>query len=252
MLIDTHTHLYEPKFDSCRKQLIESLMPNGIDKVICVGCNIETSKQSVEYSLGYDFIYAAVGYHPNDVEDITAHQLEEIERLAMEKKVVAIGEIGLDYYHNYSDRDKQKFWFSQQLDLAKAMDLPVIIHTRDSTLDTLEIVRQHKGIRGVFHCYSGSLETLDQVLNLGFYISLGGVVTFKNAKTPKEVAKQVPLDRLLLETDCPYLAPEPYRGSTNTPLNVRLVAKQIAMLRDMDFESIANITSQNAHNLFGL
>ncbi len=249
-LIDTHCHLYEPDYDGIRDGLICRLPKNGVEKLICVGCNIETTKQSIELAQKYDFIYAQAGFHPCDTSDITDEMWEQMQQLAAHPKVVAIGEIGLDYHWDSSPRDKQQYWFSRQIEFADSVNLPVVIHSRDATADTLKILREHTPEHGVFHCFSGSVETLREVLKLGLSISLGGVVTFKNAKNAVECAKFVPLERLMLETDCPYLAPEPFRGKLNRPDYTIYVAQKIAQLRGMDTQEIIDITRKNAEIMF--
>ena len=251
-LIDTHAHLYEPVYAENIDTLMRELKENGIEKLICVGCEIPTSKRCLELADAYDFVYATVGFHPCDTADIKEDEWEEMKKLSYHKKVVAIGEIGLDYYWDRAPHDVQRYWFERQLDFAKERDLPVAIHTRDATAETIEILKNHDGVRGVFHCYSGSKETLKEVIKMGFSISLGGVVTFKNARRAVECATEVPLDRLLLETDCPYLAPEPHRGKTNRPDYTRYVAEKIGELRGMSGQEIADINRENAIKMFKL
>lgn len=251
-LIDTHAHLYEDVYSDCIGQLMDELVQNGIENVICVGCNIKTTKQSIALAEKYPFVYAEAGFHPNDTGDITDDTWEEMKRLSRHEKIVAIGEIGLDYHWDTVPRDLQKTWFAKQLDYANEVGLPVVIHSRDATLDTLEILKEHKPEKGVFHCYSGSPETLKTVIDMGLSISLGGVVTFKNAKNAAECAKAVPLDRLMLETDCPYLAPEPYRGKTNRPDYTLYVAEKIAELRSLTTEQVVAATRENAKRMFGI
>lgn len=251
-LIDTHAHLYEPVYAENTDTLMKELRENGIEKLICVGCEIPTSKRCLELADSYDFIYAAVGFHPCDTADIKEDEWEQMKKLSEHPKVVAIGEIGLDYYWDRAPHDIQREWFERQLDFAYERGLPVAIHTRDAIAETIDILKNHKIHNGVFHCYSGSKETLKEIVKMGFSISLGGVVTFKNARRAVECAESVPLDRLMLETDCPYLAPEPFRGKTNRPDYTRFVAEKIGEIRGMSGQEIADITRENAIKFFNL
>ncbi|EIW00329.1 TatD family hydrolase [Thermoanaerobacter siderophilus] len=252
MLVDSHAHLEDEKYDRDREKVIEECKKD-LTFLINVGSNLLTSKQSIELAHNYDFIYASVGIHPHDAQR-EFDKVEEIERLALQEKVVAIGEIGLDYYYDDPPKEFQKEIFIKQIRLAKKLNLPIIIHNRDAHGDILDILKQEwtKDLRGVFHSYSGSVEMAFQVIEMNFYISLGGPVTFKNAKKPKEVAKAVPFEKLLIETDSPYLTPEPYRGKRNTPVYVKFVAKKIAELREMPYEEVCRITAENAIKLFNI
>jgi TatD DNase family protein len=254
MLFDSHAHLEDERFDEDRDRLISGLPEKGVACVVNVGSTLDTSRMSVELAARYPIIYAAVGVHPHEVSQMAEDDLETLKNTAKGGKVVAIGETGLDYYYDFSPRELQKEWFALQIDLAYTLGLPVIVHNRDAHADVLDIlkIQKDKILSGVMHCYSGSWEMAKAFIDLGFYISLGGPVTFKNAKRPVEVAQKVPLDRLLIETDSPYLAPTPYRGKRNDPSYVRLVAERIAEIRGMTFQEIADITSHNARVLFGI
>ena len=252
MFIDSHAHLDDERYDLDRESLIESLGDNKIDLVINIGADLKTSKASVDLAKKYEHIYAVVGVHPHDAKDVTIDYREELKELAKEEKVVAIGEIGLDYYYDNSPRLIQRQIFLEQLELAKELDLPVVIHTRDAAKETFDIlngVAKEYNLRGVLHCYSGSVEMALEYIELGFYISLGGPVTFKNSRVSKEVAIAIPLDKLLIETDSPYLTPEPYRGKRNEPQYVKYTAKTIAELRGISVEELARATSDNAKRI---
>ncbi|MCM8901365.1 TatD family hydrolase [Caldicoprobacter algeriensis] len=252
MLFDTHAHLEDERFDEDREQLIEELPEKGVVYVINVGSTLETSRMSVELAAQYPFIYAAVGVHPHEVSQMSREDLDALEAIARSDKVVAIGEIGLDYYYDFSPRELQREWFARQIDLAYSLGLPIIIHDREAHADVLDILKAKRDriLGGVMHCYSGSWEMAKDFMDLGLYISLGGPVTFKNAKRTVEVAQKIPLDRLVIETDSPYLAPTPHRGKRNNPAYVRLVAEKIAEVRGMTFEEIAEATLNNAKKLF--
>lgn len=251
MIIDSHVHLEDRRFNNDRDSLIKSLHDDGIKAVINIGSDMATSKASVELANKYENIYAVVGVHPHEVKDMNANTISELEALAANKKVVAIGEIGLDYYYDNSPRDIQRERFEEQILLAKKLDLPIVIHSRDAAKDTLDIVKKHAdGLRGEMHCFSYSVEMMREYLKLGFYIALGGPVTYKNAVVPKEVAKEVPLDRLLIETDCPYLTPEPFRGKRNEPKYARFVAEKIAEIKGISYEELAEATNKNVEDLF--
>ena len=252
MYFDTHAHLDDGRFAEDRSELIKHMQAGGVSLIVNVGADMEGSRQSVILSKDYDFIYAAVGLHPYDAQTMTEHELSELYNLAKNPKVVAIGEIGLDYHYDEADTDKQKEWFYRQIKLAEELSLPYIVHDREAHADCLEIIKKSGYFRGVMHCYSGSTEMAKELTNLGFYISFAGPVTFKNGKKAKEAAKNVPLDRLLIETDSPYLSPEPYRGQRNDSSKVRYVAKEIAALRDMTEEEIAKITLENGKRFFGI
>jgi len=250
--VDSHAHLEDEKYDKDREEIIEECKKD-LTFLINVGSNLLTSKQSIELAHNYDFIYASVGIHPHDAQK-EFDKVEEIEKLALQQKVVAIGEIGLDYYYDEPSKEFQKEVFTKQIRLAKKLNLPIIIHDRDAHEDILDILKKEwtKDLRGVFHSYSGSVEMAFQVIEMNFYISLGGPVTFKNAKKPKEVAKAVPIEKLLIETDSPYLTPEPYRGKRNTPVYVKFVAGKIAELRGIPYEEASRITAENAIKLFNI
>lgn len=250
MIIDSHAHLDFPPFDPDREAVIARARVAGMVAILNVGADLESSRASVALARQHDFIYAAVGIHPHDAETMTPAVLEELRHLARCPKVAAIGEIGLDYYRDLSPRPVQRQAFADQLALAAEVGLPVIIHCRDAWADTLAILRGWSG-RGVLHSYSGGPERLEEVLALGFSVGISGPVTFPNAHRLRAVVATVPLDRLLVETDCPYLTPEPYRGRRNEPAYVWYVAGAIARARGMTAEEVAQITTENARRLFG-
>lgn len=252
MFIDSHAHLDDERFDLDRQNVIKDLKSNQVDLVINIGADIESSISTVKLAEDYENIYASVGVHPHSVSELIGVGLNEIENLAKRKKVVAIGEIGLDYYYENSPKDIQKEYFIEQIRLAKKLDLPIVIHSREAVKDTLDIIKSEKSsnLRGVMHCFSSSVEIAKEYIKLGFYIAIGGVVTFKNARVTKEVAQFIPLENLLIETDCPYLAPEPFRGKRNEPKYIKYTAEEIAKIKEVDLEEIAKITSANAKKLF--
>lgn len=252
MLIDSHAHLDDERFDKDRDKVIKDLNKDGIEIVINPGADVASSVKSVSLAQEHDNIYAAVGVHPHEAKTMDETTIELLRSLAKKEKVVAIGEIGLDYHYDNSPREVQKKWFAEQIKLAKELKLPIIIHEREAQQDMYNILKAHDDgkLTGVLHCFSGSLEMAKKYLEMGLYLSFAGPVTFKNAKTPKEVAKSIPLERMLVETDSPYLTPEPNRGKRNEPLNVRYVAAMIAELRGLTFEEIATKTSRNVKELF--
>lgn len=254
MLFDTHAHLNATQFNEDVEQVIERARAEGVSHIVVVGFDRPTIQRAMELAEQYSFIYAAVGWHPVDAIHMTDEDLIMIERLAAHPKVVALGEMGLDYHWDQSPKEVQKEVFRKQIRLAKKVKLPIVIHNRDATADIVHILQEeHAGeVGGVMHCFSGSIEVARQCIDMNFYISFGGPVTFKNAKKPKEVAKEIPLDRLLIETDCPYLTPHPFRGKRNEPSYVKYVAEAIAELKGISFEEVAQKTSDNAKRLFGI
>ena len=251
MIFDTHCHLNSEQLFENRDLYIQNAIDRGVKYFTVVGYDLESSRLAVQIAHEYDFIYAAVGISPNDCKETTDEDLEAIEVLAKEPKVVALGEIGLDYYWNDVPNDKQKEIFQQQVDLAKKHQKPIIIHCRDAYEDTLDILSE-SGVKGIMHCYSGSYEMALRFIKIGYYISLAGPVTFKNAKVPKRVAEGVDLNYLLVETDDPYLTPAPYRGKQNEPGNVYFVAQKIAELKGLSYEEVAKQTTENALKVFQL
>ena len=251
MYFDTHCHLNSEQLYENRDEFIKHALDNQVEMMVVVGYDLESSKKAVEIAKEYDFIYAAVGIGPNDCLNTTTQDLQIIDEYLNEPKVVALGEIGLDYYWDDVPSDKQKEIFQQQVDLAKKHQKPIIIHCRDAYEDTYEVLKKN-GHSGIMHCYSGSVEMAKRFIDLGFYISLAGPVTFKNARVPKDVAEKIGLEHLLIETDCPYLTPHPYRGSLNEPENVVYIAQEIAKLKNMEIESVASQTTFNAKKIFGI
>ncbi|MGE7879996.1 TatD family hydrolase [Peribacillus muralis] len=254
MLFDTHVHVNAEQFDEDLEEVIERAKEAGVNNMVVVGFDRPTIKRAMELVETYDFMYAAVGWHPVDAIDMTEDDLQWIEELTTHPKVVAIGEMGLDYHWDKSPKDIQKEVFRKQIRLAKKVGLPIIIHNREATADIVNILKEEEAssVGGIMHCFSGSAETALECVDMNFYISLGGPVTFKNAKKPKEVAAAVPLDRLLIETDCPYLAPHPFRGKRNEPSYVKLVAEQIAEIKQLSIEEVSKATTENAKKLFGI
>ena len=254
MLIDTHAHLDGEAFLEDQEEVIARARANGVSTIINIGFNNETIPSTMALAEKYDFIYAAVGWHPQDAKDMTDADFDRLRELCAHPKVVAIGEIGLDYYWDTSPKDVQHTVFRRQIRLARELGKPIIIHNRDAHDDVVRILREEKAseVGGIMHCYSGSWEIAKMCLDMNFYISFGGPVTFKNAKQPKEVLKQVPLERLLIETDSPYLCPDPFRGKRNESAYVKYVAEAAAALKEMPVEELAAITSANAKRLFGL
>lgn len=252
--IDSHAHLDDERFDEDRDEVIAFLYENDVQIVLNPGSDLNSSKKALALAEKYPFIYAAVGFHPHDSKYMKEEYLDIFKEMAGNKKVIAIGEIGLDYYYDNSDRDVQRKWFREQIRLAKELDLPYIVHNRDAHEDVLRIMKEehYEGARGILHCYSGSAELSREFIKLGFYISLGGPVTFKNARVPKLVAKEVPFDKLLIETDSPYLTPEPYRGKRNEPKYVKYVAEEIAKIRNVSLDEVAEKTRENFNRLFNL
>ncbi|GJM83431.1 TatD family hydrolase [Paenibacillus timonensis] len=254
MLFDTHTHLDAPQFDEDREEVIARAVEQGVTRMINIGFNRETIPSTMKLAETYDFIYAAVGWHPQDAITMQEGDLDWIAELCKHEKVVAIGEIGLDYYWDTSPKDVQHEVFRKQIGLARSLGMPISIHNRDAHEDVVRILREEKAneVGGVMHSFSGSWEIAKMCLDLGFHLSFGGPITFKNAKTPKEVLAKTPMDRLLIETDSPYLTPHPYRGKRNESAHVRLVAEMAAELKGVTFEEIAEITTRNALERFGI
>lgn len=254
MLFDTHAHLNAEQYNDDLSEVIERAQQAGVEQMMVVGFDRPTIEKAMELVETYDFLFASVGWHPVDAIDMRDADLQWIEELSAHPKVRAIGEIGLDYYWDKSPKDIQQEVFKRQIRLAKKVKLPIIIHNREATSDIVKILKEEEAseVGGIMHCFSGSVETARECLDMNFYISLGGPVTFKNAKKPKEVAIEVPLDRLLIETDCPYLTPHPYRGKRNEPAYVKLVAEQIAELKGLTFAEVAAATTENAKRLFAI
>lgn len=251
LIFDTHTHYDDEAFDADRDELIASLPLNGVGLVLNASSNMRSSMATAALAKRYSFVYGAVGIHPHDAKDFHREDLDALKKLAEDKKIVAIGEIGLDYHYDFSPREVQKNVFERQLELAGELDLPVVIHDREAHGDTMELLRKHRP-KGVVHCFSGSVEMARETVALGMYIALGGAVTFKNAKTPVEVAAAAPEDRLLLETDCPYMTPAPNRGKRNSSLYLGDVARRIAEIRGVTTKSVISFTAQNGKRLFGI
>lgn len=253
MIFDTHTHYDAEQFDKDRVELLSSMREHNVGFILNVGATLDGCKSSVEFARKYPFMYAAVGVHPDEVGALNDETFAWMEELLSDEKAVAVGEIGLDYYWDNEPREVQKEWFIRQLALARKHDLPVCIHSRDAAEDTLNVMREYaKGLRGVIHCFSYSPEIAKEYVKNGFYIGVGGVVTFKNGKKMKEVVKATPIERILLETDCPYLAPEPYRGKRNSSIYLDRVAEEIGQLKGMTANEVIEATEQNAKTLFGI
>ena len=254
---DSHSHYNDEKFNEDREQIIEETYNTGITKFVCAGYNIPSSLHSLELSKKYEFIYSICGISPNDIpqtEEKLWKDIGEISKIALDnkgKKLVAIGEIGLDYYWNKENKELQKQAFIKQIELANKIELPIVIHSRDASIDTIDIIRNHKVKKaGIFHCCQPNQEMVRQALELGYYISFAGPITFKNAKNSIDVVKMVPMDRILIETDSPYLAPEPNRGKRNDCRNVKYVAQRIADLKEITLDEVAKITYDNAMRIF--
>lgn len=247
---DSHSHYNDESFDEDRNQIIKKTFDENVTRIMCVGYNIEKSLQAIEIAGKNDFIYASCGISPNDIEDYSEENLLKIEQMAKDEKVVAIGEIGLDYHWNKENKEEQKELFIKQIDIANKYDKPIIIHTREAVMDTLTILKEHPVKNtGIFHCCPLNPELIKEGLKLGYYISFTGVITFKNAK-PEESVKMVPLDRILIETDSPYMSPEPHRGTRNNSINVKLVAQKIAEIKGISIEEVAKATYNNANKVF--
>jgi len=252
MIFDTHAHYDDEAFNEDRDALLDSIHKKGVELIIDPGCTLESSIRAIELAEKYPFIYAAVGIHPEELGDYTDNNLKEIEKLAAHPKCAAIGEIGLDYYWDDTHKQEQKELFIRQTELALKLGKPVIIHDREAHGDSFEIVRRYKDLRGVFHCYSGSAEMAKELLKMGWYLGFDGPVTYKNARKTIEVLEICPLDRILIETDSPYLSPVPMRGKRNDSANLEYVAGKIAEIKGESFENICRITTENGRRLFNI
>lgn len=251
LIFDSHAHYDDAKFDLIREEILAKMPENNVCGIINCGTDISTSLMSINLAEKFPFIYAAIGYHPESVNDTTVFEKDKLIELSKNKKVVAIGEIGLDYYWDTSFKTNQIDFFEKQLFLAKKLDLPVIIHDRDAHGDTLEILKKHRP-KGVLHCFSGSIEMAREIIKLGLYIGVGGVITFKNSKKLVEIVKEISLERILLETDAPYLAPEPYRGKTNNSAYILRVAEKIAEIKSITTKEVLSVTTKNVKALFNI
>ena len=253
MIIDTHAHYDDEQFDTDRDELLKSMHDGGIGLIVNAASTLESWGKIQRLTEEYPFVYGAVGIHPDEAGTLTEEHMSEMERLSDLEKIVAVGEIGLDYYWDNESHDVQKKWFIRQLELAKGKDMPVIIHSREAAADTMEIMRGYaSGMRAVIHCYSYSVEMAREYVKMGYYIGIGGVVTFKNAKKLVNVVKEIPLTSIVLETDCPYLAPVPYRGQPNTPVLVAEVYRYAAGLLELPPEDLSVVVDSNIRDLFRL
>lgn len=252
MIFESHAHYDDKAFDQDREQLLNSLNDEGIEYVINIGSTIKDSNKTISLTNKYHFIYGSIGVHPSETKDMKEDDISWLKQNASLEKVVAIGEIGLDYYWDNVERDVQKHWFERQMDLAKEFNLPVVIHSRDAASDTFDMIKSAKldKNKGVIHCFAYSKEMAKQYIDLGYYIGVGGVLTFKNARKLREVVEYIPLDYILLETDSPYLAPEPNRGKRNNSINLKHIAGEIAKIKNIEYEEVVAKTRNNGMELF--
>ena len=250
MLFDTHAHLNDSAFDKDREELISGLKDKGVGFVMNAGCSLQSSKECIALAEKYPFLYASVGSHPDAADEVCEELMETYLQMSRHPKVKAIGEIGLDYYYEDFDRQIQLRAFRMQMELARQADLPVIVHERDAHGDGMEVVQEFSDVTGVFHCYSGAAEMAQQLVKKGWYIGFTGVLTFKNARKAVETAQAIPVERIVLETDCPYMSPEPYRGRRNDPGYLCYMAQKLAEIRDLPVEKIIEITTENAKRLY--
>ena len=252
MIFDTHAHYDSGAFNADRFDILTSMPEKNVGLIVDPGCDLESSRAAIALAEKYDFVYAAIGWHPEDMDKLTDEGFDEMIKLMHHPKCVAVGEIGLDYYWDAEHKDEQKALFIRQIELALELDKPVIVHDREAHADSLAIVQEFPAVRGVFHCFSGSVEMARELLKRGWYLGFDGPVTYKNARKTVEVALECPLDRMLLETDSPYMAPVPVRGTRNDSRNVRYIAEKIAALRGLDTDELIRLTAENGKRLFGI
>ena len=251
MIFDTHAHYNDEQFDPDRDELLKTMEKAGVGTIMEIGASLKSSRQAVALSKQYPFVYAAVGVHPDNVGELNEETFQDLTEMCEEPKVCAVGEIGLDYYWDKESREMQKYWFIRQLELAKEKELPVNIHSRDAAEDTMEILKNYAGkITAIIHCYSYSKEIALEYVKMGFYIGVGGVVTFKNGKKLKETVRAIPLDRIVLETYCPYMSPEPNRVNRNDSRNIHYVAEEIARIKEVTKEEVIKQTENNAKLIY--
>ncbi len=254
MIFDTHAHYDDERFDEDRDALLRSMKDAGIGNIVNIGANMASSQRSLDLAEEYDFMYAAVGVHPSDCAELDDEKIEKLKEMSSFPKCVAIGEIGLDYYWPEPEHDLQKKWFKRQIALAREVELPIIVHSRDAAADTVDILKSENAgeLGGVVHCFSYSKEVAQECVKMGFYIGIGGVLTFKNGRKMKEVAEAIPMERIILETDCPYLAPEPFRGKRNSSLYLPYVVSAMAQIKGISEEEVISITEANAREMYRL
>lgn len=254
MIFETHAHYDDHKFDEDREAVLQKVIQSGVSPIINVGASIDSTKATIELAKSHDYIYAAVGVHPSDIEDLNEESFMWLRAQTSYEKTVAIGEIGLDYYWDKEPevQKAQRYWFGRQLELAREVELPVIIHSRDAAEDTVKVMKEHNAqeLSGVIHCYSYSKEMAKEFVKMGYFIGVGGVVTFKNAKKLVETVQEIPIESILLETDCPYMAPEPNRGTRNDSSNIPFIIEKIAEIKGISKEDVERITEENAYRLF--
>lgn len=248
MFIDTHCHLYD-EYYSDMDRVIQNAVKNNVKRVIVNGCDMKSNKEVLELIKKYDIVYGALGFHPSELDGISDEELKWLDDNLDNSKIVAVGEIGLDYHYDETDREKQQYFFRKQLEIAKKHNLPVIVHSRDSIQDTYNILKD-SSVKGVLHCYSGSLEMAREFIKIGYFLGVGGIITFKNAKNIINVINNIGLEYILLETDSPYLAPEPYRGRTNEPAYIPIIASKIAALKGVSISEVERITTGTARGIF--
>lgn len=253
MIFDTHAHYDDEQFDVDREEILNSMQAGGIGKIVDAAATVESWDKILELTEKYPYLYGSVGVHPDEVGALNEENFARMEQLLDQEKIVAVGEIGLDYYWDKEGHDLQKHWFIRQLELARKKQVPVMIHSREAAADTMEIMKEYgQGLKGVIHCYSYSLEMAREYVKMGYYIGVGGVVTFKNSKKLKEVVREIPLESIVLETDCPYLAPTPYRGKRNSSLYLPYVVEAIAEIKKITPEEVIAQTEKNGMDLYGL
>ncbi|PHV70854.1 hydrolase TatD [Sporanaerobium hydrogeniformans] len=250
MYFDSHAHYDDERFNKDREYLLEALPQQGVGLVVNAAADMQSTYTSLELAKKYDYIYCSIGVHPHEVKELEEKDIEILRKLSGEEKVVAIGEIGLDYYYDFSPREEQRKWFKRQLELAKEIELPVIIHSRDACQETFDIIKESGVMQGVIHCFSGSKELAREYVKRGFYIGIGGSLTFKNAKKTVEVVKEIDLNQILIETDAPYLTPIPYRGERNDSSYLKYVIQKIAEIKGISTEEVESITYANARKMF--